>query len=151
MGLLELMGEDLICLDLKATNKKEVIQEMVMMLKDQDRITSVRRFQKAVLAREKQFSTGIGMGVGIPHAKSSAVKKPSVAFAVSKAGIDFDAQDGAPVTVFFLIAIPEGGDDEHLKLLSRISRLLVKEGFVDLLKESETPKEVLDHISEGLQ
>ena len=126
MGLLELMGEDLICLDLKATNKKEVIQEMVMMLKDQDRITSVRRFQKAVLAREKQFSTGI-------------------------AGIDFDAQDGAPVTVFFLIAIPEGGDDEHLKLLSRISRLLVKEGFVDLLKESETPKEVLDHISEGLQ
>jgi len=96
-----------------------------------------------VLRREKEFSTGIGMGIAIPHAKDSSVKEAALTLGISKAGIDYEALDGSLAHIFFLIAVPAESNDVHLKVLSYISRKLMHQEIRDRLLSAATYEEIL--------
>jgi len=98
--------------------------------------------------RESLGSTGIGQGIGIPHAKSQNVKTLVAAFGLSQKGVNFDSLDGEPVYIFFLLIAPEESAGPHLKALARISRMLKDKYFRELLKKSKDEKEVLRIIQE---
>lgn len=144
MKITDLLLEDTIRLDLKSNTKKEVIIELAQLLEDAGRLTDYDTFLKAVFEREKKFSTGIGMGVAIPHAKSSGVKQPTLVFGKSKDGIDFDSSDNKVSYLFFLIAVPEKSSDEHLKILSKLSRSLMHEDLRQKLRAAASASEVLN-------
>lgn len=121
----EMFSKDRVCFDLKASTKSEAIDELIDILVRDGKIGDREEFKKAVLKREEEFSTGIGMGIAIPHGKSSAVKEASIVFGKSEKGIDYDSMDEKPAHLFFLIAVPEESSDLHLRALSEISRKLM--------------------------
>lgn len=125
MSVKEMFSEDRVKFDLKASNKDEVLDELIDILVDTGKVIDKDVFKKAVLKREEEFSTGIGMGIAIPHGKSSAVKEASIVFGLSKKGIDYKSMDDEPAHLFFLIAVPEESSDVHLRALSEISRKLM--------------------------
>jgi mannitol/fructose-specific phosphotransferase system IIA component (Ntr-type) len=101
----------------------------------------------ALLAREKSISTGIGFGVGIPHAPTTAVAQLALAVGLSSAGIQFDALDGKPVHVVVLILVPAPQHQEHLKTLATISRLLHQKGFRKALEKAKTAEDIFKVFS----
>ena len=108
--------------------------------------------QQQVWAREQETGgTGMESGIAIPHAKSPAVLRASVAFGHSQAGVDFGAEDGSPADLIFLIAAPEGADDLHVRVLSRLARRLIHEGFRTALREAASPEAVYDVIRKEVQ
>lgn len=111
--------------NLSSTTKLEVIEELIDLLYEDGKVTDKAELKKAVLHREAEFSTGIGMGIAIPHGKCSAVTEAAITFGKSEAGIDYDSMDDKPAHLFFLIAVPEDSSDVHLKALSEISRKLM--------------------------
>ncbi|MBP2033282.1 PTS system fructose-specific IIA component/PTS system nitrogen regulatory IIA component [Clostridium algifaecis] len=125
MATKDMFSKDRVSFDLKATNKDEVINELIQILYDDGKIIDKDKFRGAVLKREQEFSTGIGMGIAIPHGKSNAVKEASIAFGRSSSGIDYESMDEKPAHLFFLIAVPEESSDVHLRALSEISRKLM--------------------------
>lgn len=133
---------DLIDLNLNCINKEDVIISMANLLDKSGRLKDKEEYIKVVMEREKLSSTGIGFGIGIPHGKSSAVKVPSLAFGRIEKGIEWQSLDGEPVSIVFLIAVPEESPNEHLKILASLSRRLMDEEFVKKLKETDD-KEIL--------
>jgi len=125
MSVKEMFAEDRVKFDLKATTKDEVIDELISVLVETGKVSDKEVFKQAVLKREGEFSTGIGMGIAIPHGKSSAVTEASIVFGLSKAGVDYESMDDKPAHLFFLIAVPEESSDVHLRALSEISRKLM--------------------------
>ncbi|WP_432403848.1 PTS fructose transporter subunit IIABC [Wukongibacter sp. M2B1] len=148
MKITELLNKDTITLELKSTTKSQVIDELVNKLDSSGKISNKKEFKKAILSREEQFSTGVGDGVAIPHAKTSAVKTPALAFGYSKEGIDYDSLDGKPAHIFFMIAGKEGSNNEHLETLSRLSTMLMNEEFRNKIMNLKSEKELLDIIDE---
>ncbi|MFD2308639.1 PTS fructose transporter subunit IIABC [Enterococcus termitis] len=142
MNIKDLLVKDVMIMDLQATDKKGAIDEMVQKMYDGGRISDIATYKEGILAREAQTSTGLGDGIAMPHAKNSAVKEPTVLFAKSNKGVDYEALDGQPTYLFFMIAAPEGANDTHLQALAALSRLLVDPTFVAKLKETTTPEEV---------
>lgn len=114
-------------LDLSATEKKAAISELAGTFVAEGVVTNESVYLEAVMKREAESTTGIGFGVAIPHGKSSAVTEPSLAFGRSQAGIQYDSMDGQPVHLMFLIAVPETSNDEHLRILIKLSRKLMHE------------------------
>ncbi|UUV98502.1 PTS fructose transporter subunit IIABC [Vagococcus luciliae] len=149
MKINDLLVKDCMILDLKATDKKSAITEMVNKLYDTGRIDNKEVFEEGILAREAQTTTGLGDGIAMPHAKNKAVVKPTVLFARSKEGLDYEALDGQPTYLFFMIAAPEGANDTHLQALASLSRLLLNPGMIADLKEANTPDEVLSIIDKA--
>lgn len=143
----ELFTKDLMITELKATGKPEAIEEMVDQLNLAGRLLNKAAYLEAVLHREAEYSTGIGMGVAIPHGKSSGVKSPALVFARSQAGIDFDSMDGEPTKLFFLVAVPESANDEHLKILGLLSRKLMHQEVREKLMAAVTYEEVIEIIT----
>lgn len=142
MKIAELLGKDTIKLNLKANSKMEVLDQLVDVLYDAGRLNDKELYKEEILKRESLSSTGIGEGIGIPHGKTSAVKKASLALGIFKDGIDFDSLDGAPVNIVFMIAAPEGANNEHLETLSRLSVLLMNPEFKEGLLSSKVPEDV---------
>ncbi|GEN86650.1 PTS fructose transporter subunit IIABC [Oceanobacillus sojae] len=142
MQVADLLKKDVMLLNLKATSKEAALDEMIANLYKYRIISEQESFKKAILAREEQSSTGLGDGIAMPHAKMASVKEPTVLFAKSKAGIDYDSLDGQPAHLFFMIAVPEGGNDTHLQTIAALSRLLMEPDFVNKLKDASTPDEV---------
>ncbi|AZP92994.1 fructose-specific PTS transporter subunit EIIC [Enterococcus mundtii] len=142
MEIKDLMIKDAMIMDLQATDKKGAIDEMVQKMYDAGRISDIETYKKGILAREAQTSTGLGDGIAMPHAKNAAVKEATVLFAKSNKGVDYEALDGQPTFLFFMIAAPEGANDTHLQALAALSRLLIDPDFVGKLKEAGTPEEV---------
>lgn len=142
MKIKELMLHDAMIMDLKATDKQGAIDEMVQKMYDVGRITDIKTYKDGILAREAQTSTGLGDGIAMPHAKNKAVKEATVLFAKSSAGVDYQALDGQPTYLFFMIAAPEGANDTHLQALAALSRLLINPDFVEKLKGATTPEQV---------
>ena len=140
----ELLTEELYIESLKASNKKDAILEMVEKLDQSGKLVDKALYTEAVFHRESEFSTGIGMGIAIPHGKSSGVKTPSLVFARSKEGVDFDAMDEKPSFLFFLVAVPEESGDEHLKILSTISRKLMHEDVRNNLMQASSYEAVIE-------
>ncbi|EHQ2678191.1 PTS sugar transporter subunit IIA [Enterococcus faecium] len=144
MNIKDLMVKEAMIMDLQATDKKGAIDEMVQKMFDAGRISDIETYKEGILAREAQTSTGLGDGIAMPHAKNSAVKEATVLFAKSQKGVDYEALDGQPTYLFFMIAAPEGANDTHLQALAALSRLLIDADFVGKLKEANTPEEVQD-------
>lgn len=143
MTIMEFLDERAVTINLKAHQGKEpVIQELVELLVASGAIKErdVNKIVQILMKRESLGSTGIGQGVAIPHGKSDAVDRLVAAFGVSRAGINFDALDGEPVTLFFLLVAPEDSAGPHLKALARISRLLKDKHFRDSLRVSKDEK-----------
>ncbi len=146
MKLSRILREDLICLDVKAEDKREVLNGMVKLLAKKGEITDRAQFLKAIMEREKLASTGVGEGVAIPHARTEAAKELVVAFARSEKGIDFDSLDKEPVYLIFMFAAPERTSDLYLKALARLCRLLTDKPFKDGLIRAKSPREVIELI-----
>ncbi|MBA1434972.1 fructose PTS transporter subunit IIA, partial [Bombilactobacillus bombi] len=142
MDLKELLRKDVMIMDLKATTKEAAIDEMIDNYKKHDVIDDVQLFKADILKREAETSTGIGDGIAMPHARDKAVKKATVMFAKSNQGVDYDALDGNPVNLFFMIAAPDGADSLHLQALAALSSLLINPQLVADLKKATTPEEV---------
>lgn len=143
MSISEVLRLELMKFDMEATDKKQAIMELAQLMWDHGYIEDLQGLVDATMEREAEYSTGIGMGVGIPHAKSAVVKQPVVAFGKSNKGIQFDSFDGEPVYLVFLIAVPEKSDKEHLNILSTLSRALMHEEVRDALMRATTPEEVI--------
>lgn len=143
VSISEVLRPELMKFGMEATDKKQAILELAELMWEHGFIEDLQGLVDATMEREAEYSTGIGMGVGIPHAKSAVVKQPVVAFGKSSKGIEFDSFDGEPVYLVFLIAVPEKSDKEHLNILSTLSRALMHEEVRDALMRATTPEEVI--------
>jgi len=139
MKLVEIIPEGCIMDDLKATQKEEVIREMVGALVKAGRIEEAtsKKVIKALMDREELGSTGIGSGVAVPHAKHDSITDLVGAFGRSKKGISFDALDGEPVHVLFLLLSSKSASGAHLEALAYISRAVRKEQWVKFLRDAQ--------------
>ena len=148
MKIMEFLSKKAMTINLKASDKEGVIRELVELLSKAGEIKNKEELVKALLTRESLGSTGIGQGIGIPHAKSSAVKSLVAAFGLSQQGVNFDSLDGEPTYIFFLLIAPEESAGPHLKALARISRMLKDKYFREMIRKSKDEKEVLKIIEE---
>ncbi|MCO7125660.1 fructose-specific PTS transporter subunit EIIC [Sporolactobacillus shoreicorticis] len=143
MKITDLMIERAMVLDMQATTKEGAIDELIASLERNGRINDPKLFKEMILKRETQSSTGIGDGIAMPHAKTKAVNEATVVFGRSKQGIDYQALDGQPSYLFFMIAAPEGAADVHLQTLAALSRLLIDHEFVEQVKNANSAGEVV--------
>ncbi|MEN2666289.1 fructose-specific PTS transporter subunit EIIC [Listeria aquatica] len=143
MKITDLLNKDVMIMSLKATTKEGAIDEMIASLEEHGKINDPVLFKEQIMKREAQSSTGIGDGIAMPHAKTKAVNTPTVVFAKSEAGLDYESLDGAPAHLFFMIAATDGANETHLETLAALSRLLVHPDFVNSLKNAQTPDEVV--------
>lgn len=125
MNTKDMFSKERVKFNLTSSTKMEVIEELIDILIQDGKILDREELKRAVLKREEEFSTGIGMGIAIPHGKSKAVKEASIAFGRSAEGIEYESMDDKPSHLFFLIAVPEESSDLHLRALSEISRKLM--------------------------
>ena len=144
MKIQDLLRKDVMLLDLQATEKTAVIEEMIKSLVDHGYVTDFETFKEGILAREALTSTGLGEGIAMPHSKNSAVKEATVLFAKSNKGVDYESLDGQPTDLFFMIAAPEGANDTHLAALAELSQYLMKDGFADKLRQVTSPDQVIE-------
>lgn len=142
MQINDLLRKDLMILDLKATEKEAVIDEMIARLAEKNVISDAATYKEGIMNREAQTSTGLGDGIAMPHSKNKAVQEPAVLFAKSEAGVDYESLDGQPTHFLFMIAAPEGGNDLHLQVLASLSRKLVNPEVLEHLRQAETPEDV---------
>ena len=144
MKIQDLLRKDVMLLDLQATEKKAVIEEMIQRLVEHGYVTDFETFKEGILAREALTSTGLGDGIAMPHSKNAAVKEATVLFAKSNKGVDYESLDGQPTDLFFMIAAPEGANDTHLAALAELSQYLMKDGFADKLRQVTSPDQVIE-------
>ena len=151
MKLSEIIPEGGICEELKATGKEEVIREMVALLAAAGRLQESiqKKVVKALMDREELGSTGIGASVAVPHAKHDAISDLVCAFGRSRKGINFDALDGEPVHIVFLLLSSKNASAAHLEALAFISRLVRDENFVRLLREAKDGGELRELLAEA--
>ncbi|GAA0373031.1 PTS fructose transporter subunit IIABC [Bacillus horti] len=147
MKITDLLQESTIILDLQSNSKEEVIQELIDKLDFAGKLSNPAKFKEAILAREKQSTTGIGEGIAIPHAKTDAVKHPAIVFGRSRSGLDYEALDGQPSHLFFMIAAPDGANEAHLETLSRLSSLLMNTSFRAELEAANSEREIIQAIN----
>lgn len=144
MDITDLIEPEIICLDLKARTKEGVLKELVDLLDVAGKLADKDQFLTDVWKREEIGNTGFEEGIAIPHAKSYAVAKPAVAVGISRAGIDYGAEDGELSDVFFMLASPDGHDHHHIEVLAQLSSKLIEDNFVIKLKAAVSIDEVLD-------
>lgn len=143
MKIQDLLRKDVMILDLKATSKEAAIDEMITSLVEHGVVTDFDTFKQGIMNREAQTSTGLGDGIAMPHSKNAAVKEATVLFAKSAAGVDYEALDGQPTYLFFMIAAPDGANDTHLAALAELSKYLLKDGFAAKLRQVSSANEVI--------
>lgn len=148
-SLKEDAGKDLfvpetVTMDLKGTTKEEVIREMTDMLYMDGVLENKEDFIHAIYEREKMSTTGMGMGIAIPHVKSAIVKNPRVAVGISKNGFDFDSEDGGKVYLIFMIAVTDNDNNLHLDTLAKLSGKVMHEEFRNALRNAESKEQVIE-------
>ncbi|WP_299032474.1 fructose-specific PTS transporter subunit EIIC [uncultured Anaerococcus sp.] len=142
MEIRDLLKKDLMVLDLKAENKDEAIKEIADKFFEKGYVKSAEDFREGLKEREAQGSTALGESVAIPHSKNKTVIEPAVLFARKKQGLDYEALDGMPTEIFFAIAAPDGENNLHVATLAELSKMIMKDGFVDDLKKVVSEDEV---------
>lgn len=147
MRITDLLTTESIDLNFKVNSKSEAINHLVDLMYSTGNIRDKEVYKSAILAREDLSTTGIGEGIAIPHAKTSAVKKATLVAAVNKDGVDYEALDGAPSHLFFMIAAPDGANNTHLDVLSRLSTILIDAKFREKLIHANSPQEFLKLIN----
>jgi len=145
-----LINENLIDMNLEAETKEDVITKLAEMAYKEGRINDVDAYVQAVLKREEEYSTSVGFGVAIPHGKTDAVNEPFLGFAKTK-DVEWAAPDGKPVDLVFIIGVPEAqAGDEHLRILAKLSRKLMKEEFRQLLRKANSKEDILAAVQEAV-
>lgn len=148
MKIVDLLHKQGMNLDIKPTSKEDCINQLVDLMDKTGNLNDKEEYKKAILAREELSTTGIGDGIAIPHGKTKAVKRASLAAAVCKDGVDYDSLDGAPSNLFFMIAVPDNSDNLHLEVLARLSTILMDEDFRKKLIACSDKDEFLRLIDE---
>jgi PTS system nitrogen regulatory IIA component len=147
MKILDALPKEAILVDLKAIDKKGVLEELVVPIAN---IVGINHDElvKVLMERERLGSTGIGEGIGIPHGKVKGLESLILGFGRSRKGVDFDSMDGLPAHIFFLLITPENSTGLHLKLLARISRILKNDLFKEKLLLATNKDEIYSIIRE---
>lgn len=148
MKIMDFLCREAITTDLVSRTKEEAVTELVKLLAKAKKIKNVEEVVKIIMEREQLGSTGIGQGVAIPHGKTDLVDEIIAAFGISKKGIEFDALDGEPVYLIFLLLAKTEAAGTHLKALAKISRLLKDKFFRQNLRNTANLEEVIKIISE---
>lgn len=146
MRLSEILSKENVLPDLKAKDKKGVLEELAETIVNQEPTVERGPLVKVLLERERLGSTGIGDGVAIPHGKFHGVKQPIISFGRSRKGLDFESMDGEPAYLFFLLVAPENSASVHLKALARIAKILKNSAFRKILMEAPTRQELYQTI-----
>ena len=149
MRIKDLLAYESIELNGAASGKTDVLNQMVNLMDKRGNISDIETYRKGVFEREEEGTTGVGEGIAIPHCKSDAVKTPGLAAMVLKNGVEYEALDGEPVHLIFLIAAPNTKDNVHLDVLSKLSTLLMDEEFTTRLKNASSKEEFLSIIDEA--
>ena len=149
MQLVDVLKENMIFLNFEAANKEEAIDKFINSFDRTGTIKEPNALKDALLEREKLGTTGIGNGIAMPHARSSAIKDLTVAFFRSEKGIDFKSMDSEPVHLVFLLLAPVTAGGPYLKLLAKISRLLRSDDFRKSLIEAKDVATVLQIIQDN--
>jgi len=143
MKIADILNEKVIVTNLPGTTKTEIINAMIDLAATNEKVIDKEKMRAAIFEREKIMSTGVGSGFAIPHGKTDAVQDIVAAFAITDQPIDYQSLDDQPVRIVFLLVGRDNSVGPHIKLLSRISRLMNKEEFRKRLIEAESPSEVL--------
>jgi fructose PTS system EIIBC or EIIC component len=151
MKVHELLSTKNILTEFKNENKEDVINELVDLLKGDERVLDLEEVRKCVFEREEKMSTGVGKGFAIPHGKTNSVNDILAAFGKSETPIDYNSLDGEPVHLVFLLIGKENLLAKHIKLLSRISRMMNNEEFRKRLVEAESKESILKLFQEEEQ
>lgn len=146
MTIRDLLAAESINLNGTPAGKTEALNQCIDLMAKSGKIADVEKYRKGVFAREEEGTTGIGMGIAIPHCKSDAVTKAGLAAMVVKDGVDFESLDGTPAKIIFLIAAPNTEDNVHLQVLSKLSVMLMDEQFTNSLINSGSVDEFLNII-----
>lgn len=144
MKISDILTEDLVVSHLKGNSKQEIIDAMVDLVAASPKVLDKAKVRTAIFDREKIMSTGVGNGFAIPHGKTDAVTEIVAAFAVTEREIDYDSLDEKPVRLVFLLVGKDNLVGPHIKLLSRISRLMNKEEFRNQLLATTSAKEIIE-------
>ncbi len=148
MRLTDILQEEHIKLPLKTGDRDETIQSLIDNLATSDILADKEQAFQAVLEREKIMTTGVGNGIAIPHCKHSSCPEFGVALGIHPSGVDFDAIDKKKVKIIFLLVGPETNPGLHIKLLSRISRLMSNEELRDQILDSKKAADVFELLKE---
>jgi mannitol/fructose-specific phosphotransferase system IIA component (Ntr-type) len=146
MKLIDLLDERVVKVGVEAEDKEELFAEMIESLVRAGRVEDRDRALNAILAREEMATTGIGSGVAVPHGKEHSIKSLSAALGISKKGIEYDATDGEPVYLVFLVLAEANNPGPHVQCLGEIARLLQIPGLNERLRAAKTAREALDII-----
>lgn len=146
MRITDLLDKRSISLNAAPADKKETLDLAVELMAKSGKLSDVEKYRAQVYAREEESTTGIGEGIAIPHGKCDAVKAPGLAAMVIKNGVEYEALDGEPVTLLFLIAAPNTKDNVHLDVLSKLSVMLMDENFTTSLRNAKSVDEFLQII-----
>lgn len=144
----QLLRPEHVCIGLSGTSKEEVINALIDVLDGHEDIDSLEAVRSAIFEREEMMSTGVGKGLGLPHAKTPAATDTVAAFATTAHPVDFGAIDDEPIRLLLLLVGPEDHKSKHIKILGRISRLVSREGVREELLGAETPNTIIDVLRE---
>lgn len=148
MRITDLLSEKAIELNVKAKDKNDIINKMAELMLKTGRITDVNEYKELVFKREEEGSTGVGEGIAIPHGKGNCVTEPGLVAMVVPEGVEYNALDGKPVNLLFMIAAPDTNSNVHLDVLSRLSTMLMDADFKNKLISAKSKKEFLEIINE---
>ncbi|PIE04866.1 MAG: hypothetical protein CSA76_02010 [Spirochaetales bacterium] len=148
MGLMELLNKELIKVPMESVSKDKALEELVDVIDAAGMLKDRNEVLKAVMERELQQSTGLGEGIAIPHARTEAVNGQVLCIGVAPGGIDFDALDGRPSSLFFMILAPSDKAGAHIEVLSEIARVTRSKAFCRLLLSAQSAEEVLELFQE---
>jgi len=146
MKIMDFLDKRAIKLNMESVEKEDSLKELVDVLAETQDIGDKKSILKALIERESLGSTGIGQGIAIPHGKTDRVSELVAVLGVSHKGVNFEALDGEPVYIFFLLVAPKDTAGPHLKALAQISRLLRDTYFCELLRRCKTPDDIYDLI-----
>ena len=146
MKITEFLSKQGIKIGLESSEKEDVLKELVDLLGTVKDLGDKKGILKSLVERESLGSTGIGQGIAIPHGKTDRVNELVAVFGISQKGVNFEALDGEPVYIFFLLVAPKDTAGPHLKALAQISRLLRDSYFCELLRRCKSPDEVFELI-----
>lgn len=146
MKITDILKKEAIKVELEAENKEDALKELADVLLSVKDVGDKKNIVKALMERESLGSTGIGQGIAIPHGKTDKIDELVAVLGISKKGVDFDALDGDPVYIFFLLVAPRDSAGPHLKALAKISRLLRDSFVCDLLRKAQTQEQIYDII-----
>lgn len=145
----QLLHPEQVRIDLPGAEKEAVIHALIDVLDGHGAISSLEAVRTAIFEREEKMSTGVGKGLGLPHAKTAAASETVAAFATTEEPVDFGAVDDVPVRLLLLLVGPEAHKSQHVKILGRISRLVSRDSLRERLVQAESPEAVIKALREG--